>query len=94
MKMILCNSVDGTNCGRGRGLDSSVYQMAHCFITGKCYSSAFYGFSALTLLHLDLRGPLGVRKKSAFIIYCRVIALLHYRGGEKKELSRLTVMTF
>ncbi len=38
------------------------YQMAHCFITGKCYNIIFYGFTALTKLHLDLHSPLGFKK--------------------------------
>lgn len=73
MKMVLCNPMDGTNCARGRGFNSSVYQMAHWFITGKCYNTIFYGFNALTKLHLDLYSPLGVKKiLSPFMIYSRL----------------------
>lgn len=62
MEMVLCSSMDGTNCARGKGFNSSVYQMAHCFIIGKCSNTCFYGFNALMLLHLALRGPVSVKK--------------------------------
>lgn len=58
MKMVLCNSIDGTNCAWGRGFDSSAYQVGHCFITGKCCNSPFLCFF---MHHLDLRGPLEVK---------------------------------